>query len=158
MTQTESFHAGYVALIGLPNVGKSTFLNAVLDFKLSIVSRKPQTTRKKVLGILNDEKHQIIFLDTPGILLPDYELQSIMREYIDEAIDDADIICMMIDISSDLQNFQSLSGELLTGNKPVILVLNKIDLVNQSYLVKIRSNYQNLFNASECFSISAKTK
>jgi GTP-binding protein Era len=158
MTVPESFRAGYVALIGLPNVGKSTLLNALLDFKLSIVSRKPQTTRKKVLGILNEEKHQIIFLDTPGILQPDYDLQSKMREYIQEAISDADIVCMMTDFSSDLQEFHSLSSELLDGNKSVILILNKIDLVNQSKLAKIRSNYQNLFSASESFPVSAKTK
>jgi GTP-binding protein Era len=74
----ENFHSGYVAVVGLPNVGKSTLLNKLLHYKISIVSAKPQTTRRNVLGILNDKNYQIVFIDTPGILKPRYNLQEIM--------------------------------------------------------------------------------
>lgn len=158
MTIPESFRAGYVALIGRPNVGKSTLLNCLLDFKLSIVSAKPQTTRKKVLGILNDEMHQVIFFDTPGILQPNYDLQIKMMEYIKEAISDADVTCLMTDISTDPRELHILSGEFLPANKPIIIVLNKIDLVSQSKVENLRNKYQELFSYSKFYPVSARTK
>jgi GTP-binding protein Era len=158
MTIPKSFRAGYVALIGRPNVGKSTLLNTLLDFKLSIVSKKPQTTRKKVLGILNDEGHQVIFFDTPGILQPDYDLQVKMVEYIKEAISDADMTCLMTDISADPQQLYRLSLEFLPKNLPMMILLNKIDLVSPVKLGKLLNQYQELFSHSECYPVSAKTK
>jgi len=157
MTIPKSFRAGYVALIGRPNVGKSTLLNALLDFKLSIVSTKPQTTRKKVLGILNDEKNQIVFFDTPGILEPNYDLQTKMVEYIKEAISDADLTCLMTDISADPHELHSLSAEFLPANEAMIIVLNKIDLVSQTKVEQLRKNYQKFFTNSKCYPISARS-
>ena len=158
MTIPESFRAGYVALIGFPNVGKSTLLNALLDFKLSIVSSKPQTTRKKVLGILNEEQYQIIFFDTPGMLQPDYDLQVRMMEYIREAIKDADLTCLMTDVFADPQELKTLSGEFLPDNKPFFILLNKVDLASTEKVEKILEDYKKLFSTAKCYPVSAKTK
>lgn len=156
MTIPDSFRAGYVALIGRPNVGKSTLLNSLLDFKLSIVTSKPQTTRKKVLGILNDEKHQVIFFDTPGIIQPNYDLQTKMVEYIKEAIRDADLTCLMTDMSADPRELHSLTEKLLSANEPAIIVLNKIDLASQAKVEKLQQNFQEFFAHSKCYPISAR--
>ncbi|MHB8854563.1 MAG: GTPase, partial [Ignavibacteriaceae bacterium] len=87
--------AGYVAIIGKPNVGKSTLLNVLLGQKISIITSKPQTTRKRILGILSAEKYQIIFLDTPGILAPAYLLQEKMMEEVEQSVQDADILILI---------------------------------------------------------------
>ena len=92
---------GYIAILGLPNSGKSTLLNALLGQKLSIITSKPQTTRKRILGILNEENHQIIFLDTPGILTPSYLLQEKMMADVKTSLDDADVIILIIDVKED---------------------------------------------------------
>jgi len=97
--------SGYVALIGEPNVGKSTLVNAMVGQKLSIVSDKPQTTRQRVLGIATDEEAQIIFLDTPGLLTPKYLLQERMVSYIDAAVSDADIVLLLADAVRRLCGF-----------------------------------------------------
>ena len=89
--------SGYIAIIGQPNVGKSTLMNNLLDVKLSITSPRPQTTRRRVMGILNKEKLQIVFLDTPGILTPKYGLQREMMSYVNLAISDADLLLYLID-------------------------------------------------------------
>jgi len=91
--------SGYAAIVGLPNVGKSTLLNAMLGQKLSITSSKPQTTRKRILGILNEQNYQIIFLDTPGILKPGYLLQEKMMKFVELSFHDADVLIIIIDVS-----------------------------------------------------------
>ncbi len=91
---------GYISLIGVPNVGKSTLLNALVGTKLSIVTPKPQTTRKRVVGVRTDEDSQMIFLDTPGIIDPKYELHRVMMQYVEFAIAEADLIGFMIDVST----------------------------------------------------------
>ncbi len=125
--------SGFVSIIGKPNVGKSTLMNALLGQKLSITNAKPQTTRKKILGILSGEDHQIIFVDTPGILKPDYLLQKKMLEYITLAVKDSDVLLFILDISTDKEGKHTLSDENVVAflekiNKPKILVLNKVDL------------------------------
>ncbi len=124
--------SGYVAIIGKPNVGKSTLMNALLGERLSIVTNKPQTTRKRVLGILSDESYQIIFLDTPGILDPNYLLQKKFLDYINNSVKDADIIIVMIDIIKDPEGTKTLNDKrmkqiLEKNKKPKILLINKID-------------------------------
>ncbi|MEJ5351068.1 MAG: GTPase Era [Melioribacteraceae bacterium] len=128
--------AGFVSIIGKPNVGKSTLMNALIGEKLSITTSKPQTTRKKIIGILSAEDYQIIFQDTPGILNPEYLLQERMLEYVLAAAKDADLILFMIDISTDPTGEKTLSDEkvfeILKDKKiKKILLINKIDLVNQ---------------------------
>ncbi len=125
------FHSGYVAIIGEPNVGKSTLLNTILGAKLSIVSKKPQTTRKSVLGILSSDEAQIIFLDTPGIITPKYLLQEKMVGYVQTALQDADVILLMLDVNAP--NLERLAetplGDVKKFGKPIILLLNKMDLL-----------------------------
>lgn len=124
---------GFVALVGEPNVGKSTLLNALVGTKLSIVTPKPQTTRKKVVGIRTDEDSQIIFLDTPGVVEPRYALHQLMLQSVGYATTEADLIGVIIDCSNYRTIAESLSKEitelLQSTDKPKILVLNKIDLL-----------------------------
>lgn len=130
---------GNIALIGEPNVGKSTILNALIGTKLSIVTSKPQTTRRRVVGIRTDENTQMIFIDTPGIIEPRYELHRAMMEKLDFALIDADLIGFVIDVSTFISVEHSLRKKvkerLVTTTKPLILILNKIDLMKDSKLV-----------------------
>ncbi|MBI9070641.1 MAG: GTPase Era [Melioribacteraceae bacterium] len=125
---------GYVTIIGKPNVGKSTLMNALLGEKISIATSKPQTTRKRVLGILSDENHQIIFLDTPGILSPKYLLQEKMMDHVTKSVHDADVLVCMIDIKDDPHGVKTLEDETVAkllekSSAKKILIINKIDKV-----------------------------
>lgn len=122
--------AGFVAIVGMPNSGKSTLMNAIMGEKLSIVTAKPQTTRKNVSAILSRENSQIIFLDTPGILRPRYEMQRSMMRFLNESMDAADIICVIWNLEKDGENTDLLAQrfEFLSNyNTPKVLILNKID-------------------------------
>lgn len=137
--------AGYVAIIGLPNAGKSTLMNALIGEKLSIVTSKPQTTRKKILGILTKENYQIIFLDTPGILNPEYLLQEKMLDYVEVSVRDADVILFIIDISDDETGEKTLGNEnvkriLKKAKQEKILAINKVDLSNQQIVDNVLKN------------------
>ncbi len=128
--------AGFVTIVGKPNVGKSTLMNKLIGENLSIITPKPQTTRKRVLGILDSKDFQIVFLDTPGILEPKYLLQEKLLEYIDISVKDADIIIYLIDaqnIDSEIKLFEKENIKKLISNKKQkkILVINKIDLSNE---------------------------
>ena len=151
---------GYVAILGLPNSGKSTLLNALLGQKLSITTAKPQTTRKRILGILSEENYQIIFLDTPGILSPSYLLQEKMMEDVKSSLNDADVIVMIIDIKEDplaatLLNQEFVKENVFKSKKPKLLVLNKVDLITQERVNELIKHFekQNLFK--EVIPISA---
>lgn len=122
--------AGYVAIVGMPNSGKSTLMNAIMGEKLSIVTPKPQTTRKNVSAILSRDNSQIIFLDTPGILRPRYEMQRSMMRFLTESLEAADIICVIWDLQKDGDNTELLSTrfDFLPDYKvPKVLILNKVD-------------------------------
>jgi len=128
--------SGYVAIVGLPNSGKSTLLNALLGQKLAITNTKPQTTRKRILGVLTDKEYQIIFFDTPGIINSSYLLQEKMMSEVEQAFSDADITLLMIDVANDPLGKKSLNHEfvkMLMSRKltSTILILNKIDLISQ---------------------------
>lgn len=153
--QPKNFKAGYVAILGQPNVGKSTLLNQLLKHKLSIVSRKPQTTRKKVLGILTSKTAQIIFIDTPGLLDPQYNLQQMMSVYTGHAIQDADIILYLVEASKKLKALSDIKKLLHNIQKPVILGINKIDLVEKKALLPLIDGYNRQFNFSSIIPISA---
>lgn len=152
----KTFKSGFVAIVGKPNVGKSTLINDFLGCKLSIVTPKPQTTRKKIMGVLTKEGYQIVFYDTPGIMEPKYELQKYMVKEAYEAIEDADVILMMAEpfeppAEKDKDFFEKLSHL----NIPVILAINKIDLVEKDSLIPILSAYNQRFNFAEIVPISA---
>jgi len=151
---------GYVAILGLPNSGKSTLLNALLDQKLSITTAKPQTTRKRILGILSEKNFQIIFLDTPGILSPSYLLQKKMMEDVDLAVKDADLIILMIDTFDDprgekLLNHEFVEKFILNLKKPKLLVLNKVDQLKQEKVIELIEYFESQKLFKEVIPISA---
>jgi len=158
MSQIKS---GYVTIIGKPNVGKSTLMNQLLGERLSIISSKPQTTRKRILGILNGEKHQVIFLDTPGILTPNYRLQEKFLDYIRISMRDADIIIVMIDMGNDKRAENTLSDKivskvLLDAKQKKLAVLNKADLSNEIEIKKLIDKLEGLKTFDSVIPISAK--
>lgn len=160
-TTQQPFHAGYVAIIGEPNVGKSTLMNSLLQQKISIVTAKPQTTRHKILGILSGEYYQIIVLDTPGLLKPKYLLHEQMMKFGQSAIEDADIILFMIDatnprIGPEKRNHVAFNA-VNDVQKPVYLIINKVDLVKKGSLLSIIDFYSKQHQFKEIFPISALT-
>lgn len=126
--------AGYITLIGRPNSGKSTLLNSILKTKLSIVSPKPQTTRKRVMGIFTDEESQMIFLDTPGLLDPKYGMQRSMMGFVNDSIEEADILVVVADLEKYNESYfnDRFLETLKSSEAPKILVLNKIDTFKDS--------------------------
>jgi len=151
---------GYVAILGLPNVGKSTLLNALLGQKLSIITAKPQTTRKRILGILSEENYQIIFLDTPGILLPSYLLQEKMMEEVDASVKDADVIVLIVDAFDDPQGDILLNHEfvkmfVMNSKKPKLLVINKVDMLIQEKAMELLKQFEKQKLFEEVIPVSA---
>lgn len=159
MQLNESFKCGYVAIIGKPNVGKSTLMNTLIGQKISIVTKKPQTTRHKILGILSSDDYQIIFLDTPGLLKPKYLLQKAMMDAAKSGIEDADLIVLMIDGQElDLNDnaLKEIDFRTLKGiDKPAFLVINKVDTVNKLELLPAIDFYSKNIPSIEIFPISA---
>ncbi|HLG28681.1 MAG TPA: GTPase Era [Candidatus Brocadiales bacterium] len=152
----KNFKSGYVAIIGKPNVGKSTLINDFLGCKLSIVTPKPQTTRKKIMGVLTKDEYQIVFYDTPGIMEQKYELQKYMVKEAYEAIEDADVILMMAEpFEPPAVKDEELFEKLSHLNIPVILAINKVDLVEKDSLIPILSEYNQRFKFAEIVPISA---
>jgi GTP-binding protein Era len=151
---------GYVAILGLPNSGKSTLLNALLGQKLSITTSKPQTTRKRILGILSEENCQLIFLDTPGILSPSYLLQEKMMEEVKTSLDDADVVVLIIDVNEDpmgdlLFAREFVKEEVIKSKEPKFLVLNKIDLIKQEKANELIKHFESKNIFEEIIPISA---
>lgn len=156
-----SYRAGYVALVGEPNVGKSTLLNALLGQKLSIVTPKPQTTRHKIAGILTGKDHQAVFLDTPGLIKPKYTLQEIMMSFSGEAMDEADIVMFLTGANdkgalSSVRNSPAIAKLFGSGEKKtVFMVINKIDLVGKRDLLPLIKGFSDLYPFDEVIPVSA---
>lgn len=150
----EGHRSGYVALIGKPNVGKSTLMNALVGRKLSIVTRKPQTTRYRVLGILSTDDAQIIFLDTPGIIKPRYRLHESMMHNVEDAIADADVLLFMADAKQSHPDEFSLD---FIKNRSAILLINKMDLIRQEDALPLVEAYMSLRGFDAVVPVSAKT-
>lgn len=146
--------SGYVALVGPPNVGKSTLMNALVGQKLSIVTAKPSTTRHRVLGILSGDDYQIVFLDTPGIVRPQYRLHEAMMHAVDFAVNDADVLLFMVDAAHEGVPQRALDR---IAERPAILLLNKIDLMAQEEALPLVARYQALRAFDAVIPISAKT-
>jgi len=156
-----SHKSGYVTIIGKPNAGKSTLLNAILGEKLSIATSKPQTTRKKILGIHSTENFQIIFLDTPGIMKPEYLLQNRMLDFVFQSAKDADVILFLLDAEADSQGakaFEDVNVEriLNENSTPKILLINKIDVSNQAVVEKLAESANSKGIFKKIIPISAK--
>lgn len=152
----KNFKAGYVAIVGKPNVGKSTLINDILGCKLSIVTPKPQTTRQKIMGVLTKEDYQIVFYDTPGIIEPKYELQKYMVKESYDAIEDADEILMMVEpFKSPTDEDKEVINKLSGIKVPVILAINKVDMVEKDHLIPIIAAYDTQMKFAEIVPISA---
>ncbi len=152
-----SFQSGFVSIIGKPNVGKSTLLNALLGEKLSIISEKVQTTRHRIKGILNKPNYQIVFSDTPGIINPKYKLQGNMMKFVNESLTDSDLVVFMCDF--DQRNEEEELFERLRAIKtPMICILNKIDGVNQDQLMAKVNFWNDMKLFKEIIPISALNK
>jgi GTP-binding protein Era len=155
--------SGFVSIVGKPNVGKSTLLNAIIDQKLSITSRKPQTTRKRILGIYNSDDSQIIFLDTPGIINPEYLLHKKMFDYIMVSIEESDQILFVVDCYDynlfKLELDDKIVKTLQKKGVPLLLIINKIDLLeNRNTTLRIINEMKEYKLFKEIIPISAKDK
>lgn len=150
-----AYKCGFISIIGKPNVGKSTLMNNILGTKVSIISEKPQTTRNRIVGIKNLPDAQLIFLDTPGIHIPKRKLNEFMVEQAYSAIEEADVILFMIDMQNPYDEEDKLVLERLSGEKPVILVINKIDLFKKSEILPVIDEYRRLFDFKEIVPVSA---
>jgi GTP-binding protein Era len=147
--------AGFVNIIGNPNVGKSTLMNALVGEKLSIVTSKAQTTRQRVMGIVNGDDFQIVYSDTPGILKPNYKLQSTMVGVIQNAMSDADIILYVTDMVETIDKHSEYLDKLANIDVPVILAINKVDLATQEKVLEAVENWKTILPKAEIFVISA---
>lgn len=152
---TDKLHkSGYVAIVGKPNAGKSTLMNQILGTKLSITTHKAQTTRHQIVGIHSEDNAQIIFLDTPGIITPKYELQKAMMKFVEKAEKDADIILFIVEAGDN--KFPDIAfDELAKLRKPVMLIINKIDTVGQEAATLFAEELTEKFNFSSTVFISA---
>ena len=126
--------AGFVNIIGNPNVGKSTLMNAFVGEKLSIITSKAQTTRHRILGIVNGDDFQVVLSDTPGIIKPAYELQSSMMDFVKSAFEDADVLIYMVEIGEKELKDEAFFKKITNSKIPVLLLINKIDISNQEQL------------------------
>jgi GTP-binding protein Era len=150
--------AGFVNIIGNPNVGKSTIMNALVGEKLSIITKKMQTTRHRIKGIVSGEDFQIVYSDTPGILKPNYKLQESMMKFVDSALVDADIILFVTDVVETADKNPDYIEKVRKSNMPVIVLINKIDLSNQDQVVKLFDYWTGIFPGANIYPISAQEK
>ncbi|WP_262502806.1 GTPase Era [Prolixibacter bellariivorans] len=147
--------SGFVNIIGNPNVGKSTLMNAMVGEKLSIITSKMQTTRHRIKGIVNGEDFQIIYSDTPGILKPNYKLQESMMKFVSTALVDADIILYVTDVVEDFEKNIEYIEKIRQNDIPILVLLNKIDLSNQEEVESKMTRWRELLPNAEVFPISA---
>jgi GTP-binding protein Era len=151
----EDHKAGFVNIVGNPNVGKSTLMNALVGEKISIITSKAQTTRHRILGIINGEDFQVILSDTPGIIKPAYELQESMMDFVRSALEDADILLYMVEIGEQALKDEILFSRIEKTRVPVLLLINKIDTSNQEILEQQVQHWKNLLPKSEIYPMSA---
>lgn len=155
--------AGFVNIIGNPNVGKSTLMNALVGEKLSIITSKAQTTRHRILGIVNHEDYQIVFSDTPGIIKPAYQLQESMMDFVKSAFEDADVLIYMVEVGETALKNEDFFKRIIHSKTPIILLLNKIDkstpeIVNEKidyWREKVPNSFVYVISALEKFNVDA---
>lgn len=157
-SQSTRHRAGFVNIIGNPNVGKSTLMNALVGENLSIVTAKAQTTRHRIMGIVNGEDYQIVYSDTPGILKPKYALQQSMLDFVDVAIGDADVILYVTDVVEKKDKNIEYVEKLSKLECPVIIVINKIDVSDQQTVLALIEEWQALVPKATVFPASAKER
>lgn len=150
-----SHKSGFVNIIGSPNVGKSTLMNQLVGEKLSIITSKMQTTRHRIMGMVNEEDYQIVFSDTPGIIDPHYRLHENMMKFVSEALKDADVILMVTDIYEDPNKMEERLTQINKLSVPILLLLNKIDNSEQKSLEKLVNEWKLKLPKAEILPISA---
>ena len=147
--------SGFINIIGNPNVGKSTLMNNLIGEKLSIITSKAQTTRHRILGIVNGDNFQLIFSDTPGIIKPSYELQDSMMDFVKSALEDADVILYMVEIGEKSIKDSGVHNKIQSAKIPTIILLNKIDLSNQEDIENEINIWSNKYPNADIYPISA---
>ncbi len=150
-----SHKAGFVSIIGKPNVGKSTLMNAMIGEKLSIITSKAQTTRHRIMGILNGKDFQIVYSDTPGVLDPKYELHKSMMRFVNSSIEDADVILFVTDLYEKFEEEDVIFEKLKKSGIPIIFLMNKIDLSKGSQAMDKMAYWKERVEAKDYFLISA---
>ena len=150
--------AGFVNIIGSPNVGKSTLMNVLVGERLSIITSKAQTTRHRIMGIVNGEDFQIVYSDTPGVLKPNYKLQESMMDFVHTAITDADLLLFVTDIYEDIKLEENILHKIKHAKVPVLLLVNKIDLATQEKLEEKVAYWKNEVPHAEVIPVSALEK
>ena len=150
--------SGFVNIIGNPNVGKSTLMNALIGEKLSIITSKAQTTRHRILGFVNSDDFQIIFSDTPGIIKPAYQLQESMMDFVKSAFDDADVLIYMVEVGEKALKDENFFKKITNTKIPILLLLNKIDKTNQTELEEQVAYWSEQVPNAEIYPISALEK
>ncbi len=150
--------AGFVNIIGNPNVGKSTLMNALVGEKLSIVTAKAQTTRHRIMGIVNTDEYQIVYSDTPGMLKPNYRLQEDMMKFVDAAIGDADIILYVTDVVEKSDKNKEYIDKLQKVECPVVVVINKIDISDQPRVLELMGWWKETLPKAEIIPVSARER
>ena len=150
--------AGYINIIGNPNVGKSTLMNALVGERLSIITSKVQTTRHRILGIVNEEDYQLIFSDTPGIIQPAYKLQENMMDFVHSAFQDADVLLYIVEIGEKSLKDEKLFERLQKTKIPLLLLLNKIDKADQDFVLEQMAYWQEQLPNANIFPLSALNK
>ena len=150
--------AGFVNIVGNPNVGKSTLMNQLVGEKISIATFKAQTTRHRIMGIVNTSDTQIVFSDTPGVLKPNYKMQEMMLQFSESALTDADIILYVNDVVENPEKNTDFLAIVSNIDTPVILLINKIDLINQTQLIALVDKWHRLLPNAEILPISAQNK
>ncbi len=154
---SQEHKAGFVNIVGNPNVGKSTLMNDLVGERVSIITSKAQTTRHRIMGIVNKPEYQIVFSDTPGVLKPKYKLQESMLNFSEGALTDADVLIYVTDVVEDPQKNADYLAKVARETVPVLLVINKIDLLkNQDELVTIVNRWKETLPNAEIFPTSAK--
>lgn len=149
--------AGFVNIVGNPNVGKSTLMNLLVGERISIITSKAQTTRHRIMGIVNTPEYQIVYSDTPGVLAPKYKLQESMLGFSEGALVDADVLVYVTDVVEDSSKNADFIAKVAKENIPVLLVVNKIDLANgQLQLEELIQKWQTILPKAEVFPVSAK--
>lgn len=148
--------AGFVNIVGNPNVGKSTLMNLLVGERISIATFKAQTTRHRIMGIINSEDAQIVFSDTPGVLKPNYKLQESMLAFSESALKDADVLLYITDVIEKPDKNSEFLAKVVKMNVPVLLLINKIDLSNQKELEALVATWKEILPEAEIYPISAK--
>jgi GTPase len=153
-----SHRSGFVNILGNPNVGKSTIMNALVGEKLSIITAKAQTTRHRIMGIVNGEDFQIVYSDTPGILRPQYKLQETMMNFVNSALSDADLILYITDVGERTAYEGEYIDRIKESGIPVIIAVNKVDLSQQDELEKVVESWHKAFPDSPVIPVSGLKK